>query len=169
MRLETERLELIPMSSDDIELFHTTNIDGYVREHLWDNEIISRDMSLDILATVESIFREDSWGLWKILLKENGTYIGYAGLWRFFGELQPQLLYALLEQYAGNGYASEAAQRVLSYAFEKLGFTYLLAAMNIENVQSVNVCKRLGFSLGEVREIEGKRTYFYRIENTVNT
>ena len=162
--MQTARLLLEPLSRTDIELFHATNIDPFVRRHLWDDEIISRDMSLDVLEGVEQHFREDNWGLWKLLLSETRTFVGYAGLWTFFSEPQPQLLYALLEQHTGRGYATEAAQLITEYALTTLDYDYLIASMNRGNNASVAVCERVGFKFVEERAMEGQATLFYRVE-----
>ena len=169
MKQETERLDLIPMSLDDLKIFHNTNIDSQVREYLWDNQIIPKDISCDILGEVEKLFEEEGWGLWKILTKEDGAYIGYVGLWKFFGEQQPQLLHAIFKKYTGNGYATEAAESMISYSFEKLGYEYLVASMDADNESSIHLCKRIGLSFREERKIDGKLTHFYQIDSTRRT
>jgi len=58
-------------------------------------------------------------------LKNENTYAGFAGLWSFFGEDQPQLLYALAPNEIKKGYAAEASKAVINYAFNKLKFKYL--------------------------------------------
>jgi len=159
----TERLHLIPMTRRDLELFHGTNIDEFVREYLWDNEIVSIDTSRDILIEVERTFSEEAWGLWKLVTKKNGVYIGYVGLWKFFDERQPQLLYALLKPFSGYGYAAEASVKVIKYAFESLNYDFLTASMDGANLKSVEVCRRLGFSFEKEQTIDGAITCFYRI------
>ena len=128
MRMETARIVLEPFTLADVELFHETNTSAFVRRYLWDNETIKNEVSRQILVEMEKCFADLGWGLWKLMTKDTGEYFGYAGLWRFFDEQQPQLLYAIHEAFTGQGYATEAAQRVVDYAFEKLMFSDLLAA-----------------------------------------
>ena len=162
VQLATRRLRLEPLSGADLDLFHDTNTDAFVRRFLWDNETIPESVSRDLLEAVQLHFAHDGWGLWKLIARDDCRYLGYAGLWTFFDEPQPQLLYALHEQHAGHGYATEAAGAVLEYALGELGFSYLLASMDEANTASARVCERLAMERIEQRLMDGKPTLFYR-------
>ena len=153
------------MLSADLELFHHTNTNEYVSEFLWDNEEIPIAMSRDILEKVEHCFTNEARGLWKIVLKGTNAYVGYVGLWSLFEESQPQLLYAIYKQYSGFGYGSEAAQEIVNYAIDSLGYEYLIASMDVGNTNSIKLCQRIGFEFNEERIVEGKPTYFYKFQN----
>ena len=163
--LHTKRLDLVPFSSVDTDLFLQLNTTPFVRAYLWDGEIISATTAEEIIRQNHEHFRKDNYGLWKIRFPEKQQMIGYAGLWDFFGEPQPQLIYALAESYTRKGYATEAGARIIQYAFEELGFKYLLAAMDEPHLASQQVARRLGMALLETRSEQGKPTVFYRIEN----
>jgi len=89
--------------------------------------------------------------------------IGLAGLWIFFEETQPQLLYALLPQYTKVGYAKEASWKIMEYAFNQLGFTYLDASCDSPNIASHKVALSLGMKKVKEEIIENKPLTFYRI------
>ncbi len=160
--LTGERLELKPLGPGDIAFFHSTNNDAFVGRYLWDGEAVPRSVSEDILQGVAAAFADAGWGLWRISTRADGSAVGYAGLWTFFDEPQPQLLYALTEQHTGVGYATDAATLVLEYTFNTLGFDYLDASMDAGHERSARVCERLGFRLHDEREEDGKLTRFYR-------
>lgn len=164
MELQAERLRLVPMTSGDVEFFHETNNDPFVRRYLWDDEAVPLAVSKEILRGVESAFDDAGWGLWKAVDMDAAT-LGYIGLWTFFEEPQPQLVYALSESYTGRGYASEASIRVMEHAFDTLSFEYLDASMDVANAASVRVCERLGFELHDERQINGKPIRFYRMHS----
>ena len=126
--LETSRTNLVPFESSDLKLFHSINTDEYVRKYLWDDQSIDANTAAELLEQNESHFETNQWGLWKIILKSDDSIAGYTGLWHFFEEAQPQLIYALLEKYTGNGFAKEVAQRILEYARDQLKFDYLVAS-----------------------------------------
>ncbi|MEJ7677781.1 MAG: hypothetical protein WKG06_07925 [Segetibacter sp.] len=63
-----------------------------------DNEIISNEKAKEFILTNEQSFKNYGWGLWKLLLKKENIYAGFAGLWSFFGEEQPQLLYGTVTE-----------------------------------------------------------------------
>ncbi|MEX0314510.1 MAG: GNAT family N-acetyltransferase [Allomuricauda sp.] len=164
MKLKTERLTLIPFDKNDLEIFHNTNIDPFVKKYLWDDEEIPISVSESILQEVGIKFKKEQWGLWKITDSDE-NYLGYIGFWFFFDEQLPQLLYALLPKSTGNGYATEASKVLIDYAFSTLGFAYIKAAMDKPNIDSVKVCERLQMHFIEEKEIEGKVTLFYQLKN----
>ena len=162
--LLTSRLQLVPFSKADQELLHQTFIDPFVREFLWDDEIISEAQVQEILKQNEQYFRDDHWGLWKITQKTDDTYLGFVGLWYFFEEDQPQLLYGLLQTATKEGYATEASRAIINYAFEVAGFSYLIASCDSPHAASRKVAERLGMQFVEERTELGKPTAFYRLD-----
>ncbi len=165
---ETERLRLIPFDANDLDLLHWTFTNPFVREYLWDNEIVSTELTKDILVINEQQFDHNNCGLWKIILKSDYTYAGFVGLWMFFNEGQPQLLYGLLPEQEGLGYATESSKIIIDYAFNKLKFDYLIAACDTPNVRSKKVCERLKMKMIEEKEMNGKMTTFYRLDKLTN-
>ncbi|WP_420579773.1 GNAT family N-acetyltransferase [Reichenbachiella sp.] len=166
MQLTTQRLQLCPITKDDSEWFYILNIDPQVRKYLWDDEVIPLSLSNDIINESIDCFKLKKWGLWKILTQDE-TIVGYCGLWNFFEEPQPQLLYVIDPNYHGNGYAREASQAIIKYAFETLQYDYLIASMDNLNSPSIHVCESLGLNEVESRTIEGNPTVFYKIENSI--
>ena len=164
--LKTQRLELSPFQENELDILHQLFTDPYIRKYLWDDAILPRAQSEDVLKVNLRLFKSNQWGLWKIRHAESGEIMGFAGLWYFFEEPQPQLLYAILEKHAGQGYASEAAQRVVSYAFEELNFDYLLAAMDEPHKISQKLAERIGMKFLERKVKDGKATVFYRIDKS---
>ncbi|MEM7183287.1 MAG: GNAT family N-acetyltransferase [Spirochaetota bacterium] len=163
LTIATQRTDLIPFSQNEETLFLSLNQDEFIRKYMWDDEIISQQMSKDILAQNESLFTQDRYGIWKIEKRDSKEIIGYVGLWYFFAEKQPQLIYALLEAFTGRGYATEVSQAILDYTFEKLKFNYLIAATDEPHIASQKVAERLGMSFQEKRIENGKPTLFYKI------
>ncbi len=64
-----------------------------------------------------------------------------------FDSSQSEIGYWLAEEFWGQGYASEAAARVLAFAFDKLGVGRIVAGAFKENPASLAVLKKLGFRL----------------------
>ena len=54
--------------------------------------------------------------------------------------------YAVREKSWGHGYATEAAHRVLQYAFEDLGLSRVVAVAYPENMASIKIMKKLGMT-----------------------
>ena len=161
---ETARLELIPFSILDSKDFHQINTDAYVRKYMWDDEIIPISLADEIMQKNNQFFSEKGFGIWKIISKKSKKLMGYTGLWYFFDEPQPQLIYALLQNFTGEGFATEAAISIVDYAFNKLNFNYLIVATDEPHLASQKVAKRLGFKFIEKRIENDKPTLFFRTE-----
>ncbi len=168
LTLETERLHLIPFQRSDTDLFLDLNTDPFIRKYLWDDQIISEPTATDILLQNVSHFRHEKYGLWKIRLKSRSEIIGFTGLWYFFDEPQPQLICAILEPFTRQGYASEASMQIIHYAFNELGFEYIIAATDEPHEASQSAALSLGMSFVEKRIEKGKPTLFFKIENSQN-
>lgn len=161
--LKTDRLHLIPFTSEDTKVFQHLNNDPFIRKYLWDDELIDEATSRELMEQNKRHFEQDGYGLWKMRLKESKETFGYIGLWYFFNEPQPQLIYAILESYTKKGYATEAGGIIIDYAFDRLGFDYLIAATDEPHLESQKVAQRLGMSFAEKRIENEKPTLFYRI------
>jgi [ribosomal protein S5]-alanine N-acetyltransferase len=162
--LQTKRLQLVPFDLNDLKWLHNIFTHPFVRQYLWDDKIITLEQAKEILVVNEQNFNTYSWGLWKIRIMEEDTYAGFTGLWFFFGESQPQLLYGLLPEHIRKGYATEASGEIIRYAFDELRFDYLVAACDVPNLASKQVCKRLRMLQVENSKIDGRPTTFFRIE-----
>lgn len=161
--LFTERLELAPIAKEENEETWLIFTEPFVRKYLWDDTIISLETVGDILRENRHCFEERNWGLWWILEREKGIKLGFAGLWIFFAEDQPQLIYGLLPQYWGKGFASEAAHQLCTYAAQDLGFLYLTASCDLANTASQRVALQIGMEKYKEEVIDGKPTCFFKI------
>lgn len=161
--LQSARLGLWPIDDSDEVFLHSCFTDPYVRQYLWDDEIIPLSLTQQIIQQNTSQFTQENCGLWKLVLPESKEEIGLAGLWYFFEEAQPQLIYALFEHFGGQGYATEASQQIIRYAFEQLDFAYLDAACDAPHMASQKVALRLGMKERMRREEDGKQTVFFRL------
>ncbi len=163
-KLSTARLQLLPYILEESEEFQRLNNDSFIRKYLWDDEPIDAMTADDIMEQNLRHFEENQYGLWKIQLRNTKKTIGYVGLWHFFEEPQPQLIYALLKRYTKKGYATEASQVIIRYAIDQLGFEYLTAATDEPHLDSQRVAQRLGMSFVEKRIENNRPTLFYKIK-----
>jgi ribosomal-protein-alanine N-acetyltransferase len=87
------------------------------------------------------------YGLWAFRYREDGRFIGRAGLYNTHvgGNDEVELAYALMAEYWGRGLATEMAEEILSVAFERLGMTDLVCFTLTTNRASQRVMKKAGF------------------------
>ena len=80
-----------------------------------------------------------------VALRDGGTPIGLCGLLKRDSLPDPDLGFALLDEYSGRGYAFEAASAIVDDARSRLGLRRLLAIATPDNVRSAALLARLGF------------------------
>jgi ribosomal-protein-alanine N-acetyltransferase len=166
MILKTSRLNLYPLSSVSFEKVCEMFRHPFTRQFLFDDIVFDDDQIKDFLKISDELFKENKYGLWVLSQKSSGEMIGFAGLWHFFEEGQPQLVYALLPEFTGKGYALEASKEITSYSFSSLGFNYLDASCDGPNLPSHKTALSLGMKKTTERNIDGKPITFYRIQKS---
>lgn len=90
-------------------------------------------------------YREDGFGLWAVILKENQQMIGQCGLTKQeFFEPVVEVGYLFQKAYWHQGYAIEAAAACKEYAFAQLNVTEVWSIIRDTNFSSMNVAIRNG-------------------------
>jgi len=162
--LETQRLLLKPILESELSTLHAIFIDSYVRKYLCDGKILPLQQVEEMLTESQKNFEEKRFGLWFVETKSEKEIIGFVGLWDFFDEKQPQLVYALLPKATKKGYASEAATKILEYCFNELGYQYLLASCDKPNIESQKVAERIGMRKVDEKIVNGNPLVFFKVE-----
>ncbi len=88
------------------------------------------------------------YGIWGIILKETGEFVGIAGLLSQVIDHKSyvELAYRLAHKHWSHGFAAEAANGVKEYAFKILGIEKLISIIEPTNVASVKVAQRVGMT-----------------------
>jgi len=140
--LETDRLILRPLEADDaVNMFEYARDPAVGPNAGWRPHRSVRE-SQDI---IESVFSGKPYAF-GMILKKNGRLIGTAGLDEDTHGDGMQLGFALGRRYWGNGYASEACNAILSYAFSELCLDCISAYCFGDNERSERLLIRLGFT-----------------------
>ena len=93
-------------------------------------------------------YRHDGHGLWAMELKSSGALIGDCGciLQEVEGKREIEIGYHVRRDLWGNGYATEAAQACIKYAFTVLGAMRVISMIRPENKQSCRVAEKNGLT-----------------------
>lgn len=86
-----------------------------------------------------------SWGRWVIADARSDAVLGSITLDYDRGELE--LSYALLPEATGKGYAGESCRALLMWASENLEDEHVIAVTQTRNKRSVDLLRRLGFTV----------------------
>lgn len=87
-------------------------------------------------------------GLWATIYKQTGEFIGRCGLlpWTIDGRQEVEVAYLLDKQYWGQGLATEAAQAIVEYAFNQLGYSRIIVLVDRDNAASIRVATKIGMT-----------------------
>jgi RimJ/RimL family protein N-acetyltransferase len=121
----------------------------------------------ETLAGFLAEWRRVGHGRWTVALRVTGEPIGNCGFvrWREGDEdARPELAYGYVRTAWGQGYATEAGQAALEWAWEALPFDDIVALTHPENAASKRVLARLGFEgAGEVVLPHGRRLAYFAV------
>jgi len=146
--LETERLLIRPWKQEDYDPFAALNADPVVMEYF--PSTLSKKESNAMADRVCGLINEKGWGFWAAEEKESGSFIGFVGL-NVPGYDLPfnpcvEIGWRLAKPFWGKGYATEAANACLTFAFENLALDDVVSFTTVRNVKSRAVMERLGFT-----------------------
>ena len=144
MVLETQRLVLRRMEETDLPALRKILQDAdvmYAYEHAF-----SEEETVSWLNRQLDRYQQHGFGLWAVVLKENGEVIGQCGL-TIQNVPQGEVLeigYLFQKAYWHRGYAAEAAVGCKRYAFDVLRADEVFSIIRDSNIASQNVAKRNG-------------------------
>lgn len=84
------------------------------------------------------------YGRWMVADQENDTPLGIVGLYYPEGWPEPELAWSVFDAAEGRGIANEAACTARDHAYDTLGWTTLISAVDPQNTRSVALAKRMG-------------------------
>jgi len=146
--LETNRLILRRWKSQDLGPFRKLNADPRVMEFY--PETLLHEQSDKLVEAAERHFEQQGYGLFAAQLKESEELIGFVGLQNvpFKAHFTPaiELGYRIAYEHWNKGYATEAGQAVLTFAFSNLGLSEVVAMTYKHNLRSRRVMEKLNMT-----------------------
>lgn len=145
--LRTERLVLRGWRESDLAPWAAMNADPEVREYF--PGILTREQSDASVARFQAEIDRRGWGWWAVEVIGTGEFIGFTGLdpveegMPFTGV---ETGWRLARSAWGHGYATEAAQAVVTFGFDSLALPEILAVTAATNLRSQAVMRRIGMS-----------------------
>ena len=111
----------------------------------------------------ERSFETDAHGVDEMEEAEGGAFVGRVGFIQPDGWPGFELGWTLARPFWGKGYATEAAQRALEYAFTELDREHVISLIHPKNTTSLAVAERLGETYEETIEFFGDQISVYGI------
>ncbi|WP_163834311.1 GNAT family N-acetyltransferase [Spartinivicinus ruber] len=146
--LKTERLILRQWQLADYRPFAAINADPVVMEYY--PSCLPTTESDALADKLMSLIAKRGWGFWAVELISTKQFIGFVGLHQPEAELPftpcVEIGWRLAKAHWGYGYATEAAQTALQFAFDKLGLNEVVSFTSCLNERSQAVMQRLGMA-----------------------
>jgi RimJ/RimL family protein N-acetyltransferase len=144
----TRRLLLRQWRDDDLAPFVAMNADPRVMEFF--PEVHTPAESAEALGAIRKRFAERGFGIWAVGLVNGPPFIGMVGLSvpRFEAPFTPcvEVLWRLASDQGGRGCATEAARAALTFGFERIGLSEIVAFTTVGNLRSRRVMEKLGMT-----------------------
>ena len=96
------------------------------------------------LAAMAGSWSLQGFGMFSVLLRDGGTWIGRVGPLRPEGWPVMEVGWGLLPAFQGRGYAVEAARAAMGFALEALGWREVGHVIDSANEASIAVARALG-------------------------
>jgi RimJ/RimL family protein N-acetyltransferase len=158
--LETERLLLRPWRDADTDGF--ASLMGDAVHSRFVGGPLSREEAWRKMCTYVGHWFLRGYGPFALEAKATGQFVGYCGPWAPLGWPEPEISWGIVPSAARQGFATEAATRALTYAYETLKWPTAVSVIAVENSASIRVAERLGAVLGRTTENRGWTVGIYR-------
>ena len=148
--LETERLYLRQWQPSDFAIFAEMNVDPEVMRYF--PKLLTASVSDIIANKCQQLIEDNGWGFWAVSVKNglerSDPFIGFVGPNQTHADMAfapcVEIACRLHKEYWGQGYATEAAQAALTFAFEQLALDEVVAFTAVINKRSQLLMERIG-------------------------
>ena len=142
--LKTSRLILTEITLEHLHEMYEMYTNPKVHQYTGEPMMTSIQQMAEAIEWRIKNYSKFGYGRWATFLKDQNTFIGWAGLAYLpeFNEID--LGYRFLPQFWGYGYATEASKAILHYGFERLNLEKIIAIAMKENKASIRVMEKVG-------------------------
>ncbi len=109
---------------------------------------LDRAESDALIDRIEAQFEARGYGLWAVERRDDGAFLGFAGLavQTFEAPFTPcvEVGWRFAREFWGNGYATEAARAALEFGFTEAGLDEIVSLTSVGHEKSRAVMERLG-------------------------
>lgn len=164
--LTTERLlirELDAVADADF-INRLLNSEKFIK-YIGDRNVRSSEEAHDFIRDrYRKSYEDHGYGLYCVELKD-GTQIGMCGFVRRDTLPGPDIGFAFLPEFEGNGYGFESAAAMMAHGRNQFGFSEVLAITTLGNEASGKLLEKIGFAFDKnIDTPEGETLKLFRAE-----
>lgn len=146
LTIETPRLILRPPIQEDFPSWAAFAGDPAIGQFL--GGVVQPDAAWRQLATMAGSWALLGYGMFSVIEKASGQWVGRLGPWRPAGEEGTwpgtEIGWGLSKSAWGKGYATEGAAAAMDFAVDVLGWTRIIHCIDPDNIASQKVALALG-------------------------
>jgi RimJ/RimL family protein N-acetyltransferase len=162
--LQTESLSLRPLEPADAEVLHRIYQTEGVLRYFPGTASPSLEKVQRFIAIQQAHWEKYGYGNWGVLPHGEAQIVGWAGL-QYLPELDETEVGFLLDRpFWGKGYATQAAQASIQFAFENINLDHIIALVHPENLASRRVIEKCGLTYQETLALWGMDLMRHSIE-----
>ena len=150
---ESSRLYFREFLIDDAEGLYLLNLDPDVIKYTGDPPFESIAEAKRFIEDYDH-YRLHGFGRWAMIRKEDDAFLGWCGI-KFNEDEEIDIGFRLMKPYWNRGYATEAALATIKYSLSNFNINELVARAAKENVASLRVLEKVGFSYVNSVECHG--------------
>lgn len=146
INITTARLVLREATVEDAPFFYELLNSETWLAHIGNRGILTVDHAAKYIEnSLGRHYATHGFGLWLVAMRETGQAIGICGILKRVGLDLPDLGFAFLPAYEGQGFAREAAIATLDFAENHLGIPEIWAITTQTNFRSQRLLQATGF------------------------
>jgi RimJ/RimL family protein N-acetyltransferase len=167
-RIETARLTLREWRAADADEYAELAADPDVTRYI--GGVTGPEQSWRSVALHAGHWILCGYGHWAVERKSDGQFVGRAGLWSPEASGWPgiEVGWTFARHAWGNGYATEAADAAMRWAWTALAVPRLISVIHPENKASMRVAERSGLAFLRDEELRGQSLSIFGIERPLD-
>lgn len=144
--LETGRLVLRLPEASDLDGWAAMSADAETQRFI--GGVRSRPEAWRDLCTMRGAWEIRGFAMFSVIERDTGRWVGRIGPWQPEGWPGTEVGWGVSREFAGQGYAYEAAAACMDYAVDVLGWTHVIHTIDPDNLRSIALAERLGSTNG---------------------
>jgi RimJ/RimL family protein N-acetyltransferase len=161
--LETDRLSLRMFRDSDITAVAEWTADPVVMRYIGDGVPMNRCTAWRAMASWIGHWHLRGYGFWAVEEKATQQLVGRVGFFNPLDWPRFELGWTLHPKHWHRGFATEAANAALNYAFNSMQRDVVSSFIHPDNTASIQVAERIGERLTGDVDLFGKRVRVYEI------
>jgi [ribosomal protein S5]-alanine N-acetyltransferase len=167
--VETERLLLREIELSDVNDMFEMDSDPAVHIYIENQPVKTKEEVRDSIIYFQNQQIENGVSAYAVIDKQSDEFLGWAG---FLYSKEPvnnqinfyELGYRFKKKHWGKGYATEACQAIIKYAFDRFKINAIYALTDPNNEGSKKVLLKLGFKFINTFDYEGQINDWYELK-----